>query len=354
MRLTLRSAAALLLLGACTSDANISDRARCDGALNTVETGVDSPFDEDEDGYFDGTNEECIATYAAELLDCNDGDADVHPGMAEETCNDLDDDCDEETLDAPDADEDGATICDGDCDDAQPAVGPDLTEFLCDGLDNDCDELTPDADDTDNDTYDDCDDCDDEDPEVNPATAELACNGKDDDCNELTDDGDDFDTDGFIHCFDCDDQDPLRFPGAVETCGDGIDQDCDTFDLDCPPPTWDGLWDTTPAVSYSCASNSVVIDFASVTVLDQTPNISFSFVGGTQPGTTTGTINGTDSFSTSLLIPGLCNENFTFNGSFTSETEFTATLTAAFTDGVGGLLCGDCLPTQSWTVTGSR
>ena len=345
---------ALLPFGllACGSESTLRDSAHCDGVLNTVETTVDDAFDEDGDGYFDADDEECQETYGAEQLDCDDQNADVNPGAVEETCNDLDDDCDEQTLDAPDEDGDGTTPCDGDCDDSHPDVGPDEVEIPCDGLDNDCDEDTPDGVDEDGDGYTDCDDCDDTDPDVNPAGVEIECNGLDDDCNELTPDGEDFDNDGTIHCYDCDDADPLRYPGATEICGDGIDQDCDGVDEDCAPPTWDGVWDTN-AVSYNCAMDSVVIDFASVSIVDTNPTISFTFLGGQQPGTVSGTLGAGDTFNANYVIPGLCEEGYAFTGSFTSGNSFTGTLTATFTDASGLGMCFDC-SNQSWTVNGSR
>ena len=72
--------------------------------------------------------------------DCDDGDADVFPGAAEQA-NGVDDDCDGEVDEPPepvDADEDGWTPEDGDCDDGNPDVHPDRVDD-CDELDNDCD-----------------------------------------------------------------------------------------------------------------------------------------------------------------------------------------------------------------------
>ena len=341
-----------IALAACASEQTLRDSAHCDGALNTVETTVDDAFDQDGDGYFDASEQDCQETYDASQLDCDDENADVNPGSVETTCNDLDDDCDEQTPDAPDEDGDGATPCDGDCDDLQPEVGPAEDEIECDGLDNDCDPATPDGVDEDADGYDDCDDCDDTNPDVSPAGVEQECNALDDDCNELTPDGEDFDNDGFIHCFDCDDADPLRYPGATDVCEDGIDQDCDGSDAECAPPTWGGVWDTN-AVYYACASNSVVVDFASISVVDTNPTISFTFIGGTQPGTTSGTLGAGDSFNTTYSIAGLCTEQYDFAGSFTSATTFTGTLGVTFIDGLGGLACLDCA-NQTFTVTGTR
>lgn len=92
----------LLLSTACKGDISITGNAACDGVQQPSEDTVDAPFDADEDGFFDGSNAGCVATYAVEDLDCNDRDADIHPDASEVACNDVDDDCDEET---PDDDE---------------------------------------------------------------------------------------------------------------------------------------------------------------------------------------------------------------------------------------------------------
>ncbi len=343
-----------LLLTSCGSDAGLRDNALCDGVLNSIETTVDDAFDVDGDGYFDAANEGCEETYGLDQLDCDDDNADVNPGAGEATCNSLDDDCDEATSDEPDDDEDGATPCEGDCDDSQPLVGPDEDEVLCDGLDNDCDEATSDGEDADGDLYTECDDCDDDNIAVNPEAPEIICDGLDNDCNDATPDGDDFDNDGTNHCFDCDDNDPVRFPGNTEVCGDGIDQDCDTEDEPCPQ-SWTGLYDTTH-VQYSCASNSVVIDFQQISVLDEAPSLSFTFVGGTQPGTIDATLTSGDNFSGSYLISSGgfgCDEEYTFTGQFTGDDTFEGTFSTNFVDVLGIGLCYDC-SAQSFSVSGSK
>ncbi len=111
-----------------------------------------SAHDQDGDGFVD---------MADGGDDCDDQDAEVHPG-ADERCNGLDDDCDgrtdEDPVDGislfPDGDGDGfgdgeaeEMVCEGaegfiddasDCDDGDPSVHPGA-EDGCDGLDNDCD-----------------------------------------------------------------------------------------------------------------------------------------------------------------------------------------------------------------------
>ena len=185
------------------------------------------PVDADGDGY--SADE-----------DCDDDDATVHPG-AEEACNGVDDDCDEEVDEDVDlvwyADSDGdghgdpettTTGCEpgegwvepgDDCDDADSGISPSASE-ICNDLDDDCDGFVDDDDDSldratgetwyrdaDTDGYGDADstteacippdgyteddtDCDDGDDEVNPAAQEV-CNSVDDDCDGLMDGQDD-------------------------------------------------------------------------------------------------------------------------------------------------------------------
>jgi hypothetical protein len=186
----------------------------CDGRID------DDLLDADADGY------------AGEGGDCDDADAALHPG-APELANGRDDDCDgtvDEGTENADDDGDGFAEVDGDCDDTSDAASPDATD-VPNGRDDDCDgaidEGSPNADDDGDGLAEVQGDCDDGDPDVSPAARETA-DGRDDDCDGRADeDLDDVDHDGVTTAEgDCDDQQGWARPGAEEVY-DGIDNDCD-------------------------------------------------------------------------------------------------------------------------------
>ena len=152
-----------------------------------------------------------------------------------------------------DNDGDGFTVEEGDCDDCDAEVHPGADEY-CNGIDDDCDQLVDEDFDLDGDGLVDCvdddedgyteeeGDCDDQDAGVSPAVHE-ACNGVDDDCDGEIDQGMDgfaasIPVDGTSDCIDddgdgytevqgdCDDLSPMVHPGARELCLDGVDNDC--------------------------------------------------------------------------------------------------------------------------------
>jgi hypothetical protein len=167
--------------------------------------------------------------------DCNDSNPDVHP-LAEEICNNIDDNCD------GDVDNAGSTGCVLrylDHDDDSYGVFADK-KCVCGSKG----EYTATQ----------SGDCDDNDNKVYPGANEY-CNGKDDNCNFKTDeDGSlgcntyylDEDSDGwgilnYTKCTcspsgsydaenfgDCNDNDPEIYPGKKESC-DGKDNDCDNL-----------------------------------------------------------------------------------------------------------------------------
>lgn len=174
----------------------------------------------------------------------------------------------------------GFAIINGDCDDTDNAIYPNADE-LCNEVDDDCDEdvdegVTPrwylDDDEDDygdpNEFLEQCDepdgyvtnnlDCDDTDNAINPEAEEVCDDGIDQDCNGQIDDTDDAiawwldaDTDtygdpdevyytcsenpeGYVNNdLDCDDTDAAVNPDAEEVCNDFIDNDCDESPGDC-------------------------------------------------------------------------------------------------------------------------
>ncbi|MBI5507907.1 MAG: putative metal-binding motif-containing protein [Deltaproteobacteria bacterium] len=250
----------------------------CDGYADDCSGVVPgSELDDDGDGFVG-----CAGwddTYHPNALvidggDCNDLSPSVNPGLAEVTCNGVDDDCDFLTLDEPggaDADSDGYTVlCGQDCDDTNFFVHPGGVENCTDALDNDCDGSIDSADpacastcvDADGDGYRSVacggSDCDDSNPFINAGAAESCTDGIDNNCNARVDGNDplcpascpDADGDGYPRATcggsDCDDGRAGVHPGQPELCTDGQDNNCDgrvdAADPLCPADCadWDG------------------------------------------------------------------------------------------------------------------
>lgn len=191
----------------------------CDGRVDEDDARPTWYRDADRDGYGDPnvSTRSCTQPtgYVADHSDCNDGNAQIHPGAIDIPDDGIDNDCQ------------GGDARGG------PVIDPD-----------------PDPDpDNDGDGFRQSVDCDDQDPQVHPGAAER-CNGRDDDCDGQIDEGiqprrwyRDSDGDGYGNpssttqsCSqpngyvsndgDCDDSDVQRHPGATERCNE-VDDDCD-------------------------------------------------------------------------------------------------------------------------------
>jgi hypothetical protein len=248
----------------------------CDETAESCGSTCDAPRDGDGDGSI---------SPACGGNDCDDADPIRFPGNTEVCDVDAhDEDCDASTFGFRDADsdsfpdsaccnerEDATRACGTDCDDAQPSVHPTEAE-TCDGLDNDCDETIDEAvrvscwTDEDEDGYaaagaagdETCGacpigrtarepvegdiDCDDTRNTVNPAAVER-CDGLDSDCSDGGGTDSDEDEDGDMHTApsfagctdgfpkdDCDDRNADVFPGQLTYFARPY----------CPPGTSDG------------------------------------------------------------------------------------------------------------------
>ncbi len=192
--------------------------------------------DNDGDGY---QSQGCNDPLCPLALDCDNGDASIHPGAAEQ-CDGEDNDCDGVVpADEADADGDGWMVCEGDCDDGHASDHPGAAE-ACDGHDNDCDGTVPDDEiDHDGDGIVACDgDCDPHDGDVHPGATEVCGNGVDEDCDGTVDDpdvcggGDDDDGD-----------DDTADDDTADDDDDTADDDDDTADDDTTDSGWSGTTD---------------------------------------------------------------------------------------------------------------
>ena len=203
---------------ACTQPGNAAaEDGDCDDEDDAIFPGAPEPSCSDPTDYnCDGkVTFEDNDDGSAACVDCNDNNADVHPG-AEELCNEIDDDCDDE-IDGPDATggPDWYTDADGD------SYGDDETVVQsCEPLDGKVQVGG---------------DCDDDNPAFHPGAEESDCTDPNDyNCDGLPSSVD-ADNDGFAACGDCDDNQPLIFPDAIEKCGNALDDNCDgEADEGCP------------------------------------------------------------------------------------------------------------------------
>lgn len=211
----------------------------CNGVVDDDGAGGCTPFfaDVDQDGW--GTEDSTLCTCvgsapytAIKSGDCDDGDAQIHPGHAE-VCNGKDDDCDAQI------DEGTAVGCTPYYKDADLDGYGISAQLICLCAPLDTYSATVGG------------DCDDKQPTIHPNATET-CNGQDDNCNQKVDEPGalgcteyykDSDQDGFgqsekvclcgsvspysvLISGDCNDGNPAQNPLADEVCN-GVDDDCD-------------------------------------------------------------------------------------------------------------------------------
>ena len=237
-------------------------------------------FDGDGDKFGANGKSKCLCSAqgkynVSKFGDCVDDDSTIYP-EANELCDDIDNDCDQETDEGCNVDGDGycakgktvvgkpKTCPDGggDCHDGDKAIYPGAAE-VCDSKDNNCQDGADEGCDDDNDDY--CDknmaivgkpstcskgggDCHDGETAIHPGASEV-CDNIDNNCKDGVDEACNVDGDGYCAkgkavvgkpnvCKsgggDCHDGDKTIYPGAKEVCDNkdnncvnGVDEGCD-------------------------------------------------------------------------------------------------------------------------------
>ena len=238
---------------------------RCDGVDNDCDGNIDNAAldaptwyaDSDGDGYGSNVAQrrcEPPPGHVALAGDCDDMDADAHPGAIEQVGDGVDSDCDgaercfddddddgyldtsgdtrvSTDLDCTDGGEGGPRTPTTDCDDSSAAARPGGTEIVGDGIDGDCDGTERCLEDDDNDGYLDA-------SGDTRASSDLDCT-------------DPYEGRSIDPTTDCNDSDANRNPEATEIVDDHLDQDCDGGDRCYDDDDNDGYLDSSGDTRFS-------------------------------------------------------------------------------------------------------
>ena len=217
-----------------------------------------------------------------------------------------------------------------DCDDTLASIHPGADEY-CDDIDNDCDDVV-DEDVVDGLTFYRDADIDGYGDTSNQREA----------CSKPT---------GYTEApGDCDDTNPEINPDAEEICFDAVDNNCnDSVDEGCVT-SFSGSWTSDLYIEYSCMDDSVSIGFDTLSVTEASPDITFTSIGSSQPGSMTGSMSSTEwSVLATSYFEGDCDQSYNLSGTFLDVSTFEGTFLASFS----GSACGDCSP-SAWPIVLTR
>lgn len=173
----------LWLLLACSDNLLVQ---KADGQEGEVPAECWDGVDNDDDGYIDCDDQDCLI-----YTECTQANDDTGLDTADpidtgdtEIPDTADTDTEDTSVDPNDQDGDGVTPADGDCDDLDENTNPGANDSTVDGKDQNCDGV--DGPDQDNDGYADASaggtDCNDLDASINPGAPEIPGDGVDNDC----------------------------------------------------------------------------------------------------------------------------------------------------------------------------
>ncbi len=174
-------------------------------------------------------------------------------------------------------------------------------------------------------------DCDDDDALVNPDQAETTCNGTNDDCDADTPDDEDLDGDGHSVCDgDCDDLSEIVFPGAEDEPCNGVDEDCNGDDGEPCDLEYDGTWALASAIQWECTTTEIDFDALEINHEDDDIAVTPNGCGACDPDNLQGSFTSDTQFTAAQTVAGACQAEFSMLGTFTSAAALTGNLSVNF------------------------